>query len=229
MGEVLAVTAGGTKLLEAEGGVFESAALYRHHGAFHLVVTEYTGGAHCCGQYHVFSRSAETNAWRFLGTAGAENGGPMPAWTVVTAKDGGLFLRELDNRFDYFHACHACSLLGNIGPQYSRLSPAGLVPADEEFRDEYARLAAATDAEITAEAKRRPKHAAAILGPTDAGGERPFVDDLGQLLVKRTIFLVRAGEEGRAWAAFAADVARYYLSDDGAELLRTEIDKLLQP
>ena len=152
----------------------------------------------------------------------------MSAWTVVTAKEGGLYLRELDNRFDYFHACHACSLLGNIGPRYSRLSPEGLVPADDAFRDEYARLAAATEAEITAEAKRRPKRAAAILAPNDASGERPFVDDLGQLLVKRTIFLVRAGEEERAWQSFAADVAAYYRSAEGVDTLRGEISELLR-
>ncbi len=228
MGEVLAVVAGGTKLVEAEGGVFETAALYRHAADYHLVVTEYTGGAHCCGQYHVFSRPADSNAWRHIGTAGAENGGPMPAWTVLAEKAGGLYLRELDNRFDYFHACHACSLLGNIGPHYSRLSPEGLAPASDAFRDEYARLAAATDAEIAAEAKRRPKKPDAILGPIDESGERPFVDDLGQMLVKRTIFLVRAGEEERAWQSFAVDITTYYRTADGVEILRTEIDELLR-
>ena len=227
-GETMIVSAGGQKLASVEGGVYETAALYRFEGGYHLVVAEYTGGAHCCGQYHVFSRAAGASTWRLVGVSGAENGGPMPAWTVVLAKDGRLYLREWDNRFDYFHACHACSLLGNIGPQYSLIETDRLVPANDAFRDEYARLAADADAKVAAEAKRRPKNPGAILGPTDGSGERPFTDDLGQLLVRRTIFLVRAGEEEEAWKAFAADIARYYLAADGTELLRTEIIGLLR-
>ncbi len=227
-GETLIVLAGGKRLADVEGGIYDTAALYRFEGAYHLVVAEYTGGAHCCGQYHVFSRAAGASSWRLVGASGAENGGPMPAWDVIVAKSGGLYLREWDDRFDYFHACHACSLLINMGPLFSLIAPEGLVPANEEFRDEYARLAAAAGAEVAAEAKRRAKNAAAILGPVDAGGERPFTDDLGQLLVKRTIFLVRAGDGGKAWKAFAADVARYYRTADGAEILRAEIIELLR-
>jgi hypothetical protein len=228
MVEVLTVVAGTAKLVDAEGGIFDTAALYRFEGAYHLVVAEYTGGAHCCGQYHVFSRAAGSTAWRLVGVSGAENGGPMPAWEVIVPKDGELYLREWDNRFDYFHACHACSLLGNVGPQYSLIAPGGLAPADDAFKDVYAKLAAGVDAEIAAEAKRRSKNAVAILGPVDASGEQPFADDLGQLLVKRTIFLVRAGEEEKAWQAFAADVARYYQAADGTDLLKREVVELLR-
>jgi hypothetical protein len=228
-GETLVVQAGAAHLVDAEGGIYDTAALYRFEGAYHLVVAEYTGGAHCCGQYHVFSRAAGAAGWRLVGVSGAENGGPMPAWEVIVRKADRLYLREWDNRFDYFHACHACSLLGNIGPQYSLIASDGLVPADQAFREEYARLARAADAEIAAEVKRRSKNAVAIIGPVDAGGERSFTDDLGQLLVKRTIFQVRAGEEERAWQAFASDIARYYQTTDGAESLRTEIIELLRP
>ena len=48
------------------------------------------------------------------------------------------------------------------------------------------------------------------------------------MLVKRTIFLVRAGQAERSWQSFAADVAAYYRTADGAELLRTEIEELLR-
>jgi hypothetical protein len=227
MVEALTVIAGTAKLVETEGGIFDTAALYRFEGAYHLVVAEYTGGAHCCGQYRVFSRAAGASSWRLVGVSGAENGGPMPAWEVLVPKGGRLYLAEMDNRFDYFHACHACSLLGNIGPQYSLVAPGGLEPADDAFQDVYAKLAAAADADIAAEAKRRSKNAAAILGPVDASGERPFADNLGQLLVKRTIFLVRAGEAERAWVSFYADVARFYQGSDGAKSLEAEVEELL--
>lgn len=226
-GETLAVAAGAFDHSAGEGGVFESAALYRFGGTYCLVVTEYTGGAHCCGRYHVFVRAAGAAAWTLAGVTGAENGGPMPAATVVLVRDGALYLREWDNRFDYFHACHACSLLGNLGPQYSRIEPDRLVPASDAFRDEYAKLAAAAEAAIAAGAKRRTTTPAAILGPADGTGEASFSDDLGQLLVKRTIFLLRAGEEVRAWRQFDADVARYYAAATGADLLRKEITELL--
>jgi hypothetical protein len=163
MVEVLTVAAGGTKLFEAEDGVYETAALYRFEGAYHLVIAEYTGGAHCCGQYRVFSRAAGASTWRLVGVSGAENGGPMPAWEVLVPRGDRLYLAEIDNRFDYFHACHACSLLGNIGPQYSLIAPEGLEPADDAFQDVYAKLAADADAEVAAEARRRTVRPRAIL------------------------------------------------------------------
>jgi hypothetical protein len=228
MVETLTVLADTGKLVDAEGGVYDTAALYRFEGAYHLVVAEYTGGAHCCGQYHVFSRAAGASNWRLVGVSGAENGGPMPAWTVLTAKGGRLYLAEIDNRFDYFHACHACSLLGNIGPQYSLIAPGGLEPADDAFQDVYAKLAVAADAEIAAEARHRTARPRAILDRPADPSSASFTDDLGQLLVKRTIFMIRAGDEEKAWPAFAADIARYYQTTDGTEPLRTEITELLR-
>lgn len=227
-GDVLTVIAGTTKLIETESGLFETAALYRHAGAFHLVVAEYSGGAHCCGMYHVFSRAVDTNAWRYIGETGAENGGPMPAWESIVLKDGRLYLEEMDNRFDYFHACHACSLLGNMGPQYSLITPNGLVRSDAAFRERYLELAARAEADIAAEARARSKKPPAILDRAEQGTEASFADDLGQLLVKRTIFYLRAGEEDRAWETFASDVRRYYQDVTGVDLLKKEIIELLR-
>ncbi len=227
-GDVLTVVGGTTRLVETESGLFETAALYRFAGSLYLVVAEYTGGAHCCGQYHVFSRAADTRTWRYLGVTGAENGGPSPAWNVIVQKDGRLYLREMDNRFDYFHACHACSLLGNMGPQYSLLAPTGLVPDDRAFRERYLELAAEADAAIAAEALRRSQKPRAILDAPAKGSEASFVDDLGQLLVKRTIFCLRAGEVERAWRELSADVRRFYQTVDGVELLEREVTELLR-
>lgn len=227
-GDVLTVLDGTTKLVEAESGLFETTALYRYAGAYTLVVAEYTGGAHCCGQYHVFGRAAEDRTWRYLGATGAENGGPLPAWRVIVPKDGRLYLQEMDNRFDYFHACHACSLLGNMGPQYSLITPTGLVPDDGAFRDRYLELASEADAEVAAEASGRSKMPRAILDAPAKGIDAAFVDDLGQLLVKRTVFYLRAGEDERAWRELSGDVRKYYETMDGVELLEREITELLR-
>jgi hypothetical protein len=227
-GDVLTVIRGRTKLVETESGLYETAALYRFAGAYHLVVAEYTGGAHCCGQYYVFGRTAEDRTWRYLGATGAENGGPSPAWNVIVLKDGRLYLQEMDNRFDYFHACHACSLLGNMGPQYSLLTPTGLVPDDGPFRKRYLELAAEADAAVAVEANGRSKKPRAILDAPAKGIEAAFVDDLGQLLVKRTVFYLRAGEDERAWWELSADVRRFYQTVDGVELLEREITELLR-
>lgn len=225
--ETLRVTSASGMLLEEAGGIFDTTALYRFGGAQYLVVAEYTGGAHCCGQYRVFGRTAGSPAWRYLGVSGAENGGPMPAWEVIVSSADRLYLREWDNRFDYFHACHACSLLGNIGPRYSLITPDGLVAADDAFRDVYAKLATDAGAEIAAEARRRTARPRAILDQADDPAEASFSDNLGQLLVKRTIFLVRSGEDVNAWQAFSADIERYYQTTDGADLLQREIVDLL--
>lgn len=226
-GDVLTVTAGATTLLEIEGGLFETAALYRYAGSFHLVVAEYTGGAHCCGQYHVFSRASVGDAWRYLGVTGAENGGPSMAWSAIVERDGSLYLREMDNRFDYFHACHACSLLVNMGPQHSLITPTGLVPDDRAFRDDYLARAGETDAMIDEQPRARTRKPRAILDDPGKGIEAVFVDDLGQLLVKRTILLLRAGENTRAWRELSDDVKAFYQSQDGIELLFAEISELL--
>jgi hypothetical protein len=227
-GDVLTIVQEGAKLFETESGLFETAALYQCAGSYHLVVTEYTGGAHCCGRYYVFSRAAGTRRWRSIGSSGAENGGPAPAWEALVVKDGRLYLREMDDRFDTFHACHACSLLVNMGPRYSLVTPTGLARADEHFRDEYLVLAEAADAEIASEVRNRRERPHAVLDESEDGVEASFVDDLGQLLVKRTIFLLRAGEERRAWEGFVSDLRTCYQTADGVELLRTEISELLQ-
>jgi len=226
-GDVLTVVDGASRLYETESGLFESAALYRYAGAYHLVVTEYTGGAHCCGRYHVFSRDAVARSWHVIGSSGAENGGPSPAWDALVPTGGRLYLREMDNRFDYFHACHACSLLVNMGPRYSLLTPTGLVRSDGDFRDELLALAAEVDAEIAREASNGRDKPHAVLDAPQNGIETSFVDDLGQLLVKRTILLVRAGEEDRAWEDLAADLRVHYQTVDGIDLLRKEIGELL--
>lgn len=227
-GDVLTVVDGARKLSETESGLFETAALYRYAGSYHLVVTEYTGGAHCCGHYYVFGRAAGARSWTVIGSSGAENGGPSPAWDALVLRGGRLYLREMDNRFDYFHACHACSLLVNMGPRYSLVTPAGLVESDGDFRDELLALAAEVDVEIAREAGDRREKPHAILDTPQNGIEASFIDDLGQLLVKRTIFLARAGEEYRAWEDLASDLRRYYRTVDGIELLRKEIGELLR-
>jgi len=215
--ESLTVVAGDRAIFETEGGSFQSAALYEYAGASHLVVAEYTGGAHCCGTYHVFSRLTGTGSWRYLGSSGEQNGGPFNAWDAIVLKDGELYLRELDNRFDYFHACHACSLLVNMTSIYSKLTPSGLVKDSLAFRKDYLEQAATMKREIKAETAKRTEKPSAILSGAD------FTDDLGQLLVKRTILYLQAGEDHRAWETFEADVRRNYQSVEGVDLLRKEI------
>jgi hypothetical protein len=48
------------------------------------------------------------------------------------------------------------------------------------------------------------------------------------LLVKRTIFYLRAGEVERAWRELSADVRRFYQTVDGVELLEREVTELLR-
>jgi hypothetical protein len=227
-GDVLTVAAGGTTLYETESGLFETAALYRSIGSYHLVVTEYTGGARCCGRYYVFGRTAAARNWRVIGSTGAENGGPAPAWDALIQKGDRLYLREMDNRFDTFHACHACSLLVNMGPRYSLVTPTDLTRADGDFHDEFLALSAAVESEIASEARDRPGKPRAVLDEPEDGSEASFVDDLGQLLVKRTIFLLRAGEEDRARDELTSDLREYYQTDSGIELLKKEIGEVLR-
>jgi len=88
-------------------------------------------------------------------------------------------------------------------------------------------LASETERLIEDEAVGRGAKPRAILDDPSRGIDAAFVDDLGQLLVKRTILLLRAGEDERAWRELSEGVSAFYQTPDGVELLVAEISELL--
>jgi hypothetical protein len=229
-GEKLFVGADGHKIAKIKGGKFEQCLGVKEDSASYWIISEYSGGAHCCGVYHFFGQSAPHGPVSYLGKTEGHNGGPLPIRKCLVERQGALFFTDLDNRFDYFHQSHAGSMLVNLPERHYQLSPTGIKVNNLPFKTLYLKHAAATEKEIQQNLKKRPDRPPAILkkgfGRGIAGLN--FSDELGQLLVKRTLYLLYAREDQQAWQTFSRDVARYYKSSRYEPELKAEIQKKLQ-
>jgi hypothetical protein len=71
-----------------------------------VVVSFFTGGAHCCSVTSVITSNADGSAWNTV-DVGRFDGGPMLA--VDLDGDGTYEFETRDNAFLYAFACYACS------------------------------------------------------------------------------------------------------------------------
>jgi hypothetical protein len=185
------------------------------------MIGEYTGGMHCCARYHFFSRPAPGQALRYMGeTAGSAQGIDEEPFLCL---GGALYLEDWDTRFLYFHTPHAQSEL--ILPTHYRLTPSSLSVDNTPFSSRYIDEAKAIDDEIKeAVAKRTSRPAALLLGKEK--GEF-FSDEIGRLLVMRTLFYLYARMDKTAWKTVERDAKTLYRHDKGLKQIRTEIQKIL--
>ena len=210
----LAVLDQGQKVQDLEYSRYYEAVRLEAGPARYWVVSAYTGGAHCCGVYYLFSRPADGQPLRYLGATPAHDDVPLKLKGLVRVRQGQIFFSSFDNRFDYFHEGHAGSMLVNTPRTFYLLRPDSLQLANASFKDFYLKAAAASDAEIKKEAGNRRRKPPAIL----ASRYSPelsclhFSDSLGQLLVKRTVLYLYAREDARAWQSLKAGVKKYYRS-----------------
>jgi hypothetical protein len=211
----------GQEIDELEEGSFSEYARVQSGGSVYWVVSQFTGGAHCCGVYYVLCRPGPGQPLRFLDVTGGHNGGPLALAEAFVSHRGRLYLRSLDDRFDYFHASHAGSLLVNVPATFYHLTPGSMKIDNVPFKDFYLQGATETDGEIHRELAARPGQPAAILDGDN------FSDNLGQLLVKRTLYYLYAREDQQAWQTLARDVKKYYRTTKGLLELRREIPEEL--
>ena len=229
-GEKLLLKADDRRVVELEGGKFEECLGVKEGAANYWIISEYTGGAHCCAVYHFFGQAGPHKPIKYLGKTEGHNGGPLSIREALVARGGGLFFTDLDNRFDYFHASHADSMLVNLPERHYQLSPVGIRVNNLPFKSVYLKHAEETQKEIQQFLRNRRARPPAILTSGAGSGFEGlnFSDELGQLLVKRTLYLLYAREDQRAWETLAHDVARYYQSSRGVSELKAEIQKKLQ-
>ncbi|QEY32077.1 hypothetical protein EVJ50_07350 [Synechococcus sp. RSCCF101] len=71
-----------------------------------VLLSSFTGGAHCCNQIQVLRPTASGGAWQEV-SLGPFNGGPAPASDPLG--DGRWRIVDVDNRFLYRFGCYACS------------------------------------------------------------------------------------------------------------------------
>ncbi|MDO9532717.1 MAG: hypothetical protein Q7O12_11400 [Deltaproteobacteria bacterium] len=228
-GQDLTIMADGRQVQKLEGGRFMACARLEAGPITYWGIAEFTGGAHCCGQFAFLARAAAGQPVRYLGQTVGYNGGPRDFPGSFIARQGQLYFESFDNRFDYFHASHADSLLVNVPRTYYRLTPDSLTVNNIPFKPEYMNDAAAVDGKIHHQAAPQDGKAKAILKPGFSPGfeNLMFSDTLGQLLVKRTILYLYAREDNLAWDTLRRDVSRYYLTSAWVPQLQEEILKTL--
>ena len=196
------------------------ARLAQGEGRFWMI-GEYTGGMHCCARYHFFSRPAPGQPLRYMGvTAGSAQGIDEEPFSC---RNGALFLQDWDTRFLYFHTPYAQSLL--LLPTYYRLTPSTLSVDNIPFRSRYLEEAKAVDDELKEAVSKRTSRPATLLLGKDQG--EFFSDEVGQLLVKRTLLYIYARQEKTAWKTLERDARKLYRQDSGLKRIRTEIRKIL--
>jgi hypothetical protein len=225
----LAILADGVKLTTLEGGRFMGCARLAMGPVTYWAISEYTGGAHCCGEFAFLVRAGAGQTVRFLGKTMGYNGGPRDFPGSFQQRRGQLYFESFDNRFDYFHASHADSLLVNVPQFYYRLTPTALTVDNLPFKDVYLRGIAAVDREIHRQASSRNFKPEAILKPGFGPGfaNLVFSDTLGQLLVKRTILYLYARENRQAWSTLNRGVKRYYRTTAWVRQLQQEIEQIM--
>lgn len=185
------------------------------------IINEFTGGMHCCDRYHVFSRPAPGKSVIYLGaTTGGAGGLPDQ---ILSCRNGALYLEDQDVRFAYFHTPYAESKL--LFPRHYQITPFTLSVDNKSFRDQYLQQVKETEADMEIILAKRQSNPASIL--MDKVGDAVFSDLLGQLLVKRTILYLYAGEVTIAWRILAEDIRKYYIKDDYLMKLQTEIAAIL--
>jgi hypothetical protein len=226
----LAILADGRQVQKLEGGRFIACARLEAGPVTYWAISEFTGGAHCCGQFAFLARAAAGQPVRYLGQTKGYNGGPRDFPGSFIYRQGQLYFDSFDNWFDYFHASHADCLLVNVPRSYYRLTPTALTLDNTPFKQEYMQKAAAVDQKIRQQATPHNGKPEAILKPGSAPGfeNAMFFDTLGQLLVKRTILYLYAREDQLAWDTFRRDVSRYYQTDTWVPQLQQEISKTLK-
>ena len=221
----LTILADGRQVRKLEGGKFIACARIEAGPITYWAISEFTGGAHCCGQFAFLARAAAGQPVRYLGQTQGYNGGPRDFPGSFTHRRGQLYFESFDNWFDYFHASHADCLLVNVPRSYYRLTPTALTVDNTPFKQEYMAEAAAVDQKIRQQAAPQDGKPEAILRPGSAPGfeNTMFFDTLGQLLVKRTILYLYAREDKVAWDTFRRDVSRYYQTSTWEPQLQQEI------
>ena len=228
-GKILTILADGRKLKKLEGGRFIACARVDASPVTYWAISEYTGGAHCCGQFTFLAQAAPGQKVRYLGKTMGYNGGPRDFPGSFRERQGQLYFESFDDRFDYFHTSHADSMLVNVPQFYYRLSPNALTVDNRPFKRVYLKEAAAVGREIHQQAKRRHHKPEAILRPGFGPGfeNMVFSDSLGQLLVKRSIYYLYAREDRKARDTLKQGVAHFYGTTAWVPQLEQEIKKTL--
>jgi hypothetical protein len=161
-----------------------------------VVVSFYTGGAHCCSVTSVVTSSPDGSTWQTV-DVGAFDGGPMLATDLNG--DGRYEFKTRDNAFLYAFACYACSE-----------APLELLTVEN---------GAAKN--VTTDEKFKPAHAAYLKGMIENLPEE--VDDANGFLAGYVGEKILLGEGKQAWDLMLAYYDK--ASDWGLEVCEQALDE----
>jgi hypothetical protein len=193
----------------------------KSNGSSFWMIGEYTGGAHCCARYHFFARPAPGRQLRYLGATQGSSEGLAEAPFVC--RDGAVYFTDADIRFLYFHTPYSQSILAI--PTYYRIGASSLTVDNRPFKKYFLAAVQDIENEIPDVLRKRSVVPQSILLDDDS---HFFSDELGQLLVKRTILYLYAREDRKAWATFDRDVRKYYGTRRNLEQIKYEIGRTLK-
>jgi len=195
--------------------------LFASGPSLYWMIGESTGGTNCCLRYHFFGRAAN-GFLRYLGVTPGSMGSLGTG--SFLCRNGQIYLRDQDIRFLYFHTPQASSRL--IFDIYYRLTPLNIIVDNKPFRQEILLELKNVEREIGDLLKKGRSVPVAIIRERKEFGL--FSDDLGELLVKKAILNLIAGEENSVWLVLEEDIRQYYQTTRGFSQIRDEIKRILK-
>jgi hypothetical protein len=210
------------------------------------VVEGWDRGVHCCFSHLYFCRPGEGLPVRvldgvFLGhsqtviselplSKAADQSLSLPVLDGVPrnltqeqiiCRNSHSYIKYIDNRFAYgmdgFKTSYVDSMI-MFFPVFYRLSPKGLKPSNELFKEEYQRRIVVLDNAI----REKGTNGSHFTTKKDHVGFYSS-DDLGFLIIARTINYLLAREDSLAWETLKRDVQEYYGTTNGLEKLKKQI------
>jgi hypothetical protein len=196
-------------------------ALLKSPASLFWMIEEYSGGMHCCARYHFFARSARHGSLNYLGATDGSSEGLDESPFIC--RDGKIYFKDTDIRFLYFHTPYVNSILAI--PTYYRVDDSSITVDNRPFKGEFLEAVHEIEKELPDTLRHRSGKPTSILAKNGSGF---FSDELAQLLVKRAILYLYAGEERKAWITFDRDVMKYYGTKRNLERIKSEIRKIMK-
>ncbi len=153
---------------------------FRYKENKYIVVSDYSGGAHCCSEAYVFLLDKD-NDLKLIETLPLGNTSISEDSLIM--EDDDLYLAVFDDRFAYFYTFYANSY---FFVRYLKVEDDKLISSNDAFQESYLEEAVRCEGELEEQLKT---------GEDDFEFYSPF-------LVCITVNYMLAGQEAKAWQKF---------------------------
>lgn len=193
--------------------IYSSDKLYNIAGIFsfnynsdtYIVVTSYSGGAHCCFTEYIFYKDANEKL-TLIRELATNNATISPDSFLV--KNNNLYLSIMDDRFAYFYTSYASSY---SFVQFFQLDDKNLTSANGPFEDEFLKEAGRCETELNA------------INPADIYS----MEDWFPTLLCKVSNYWYSGDQNKAWSGFNDYFTKFGASENPNDI-RTEIENILK-